>query len=103
MTGMVEGVLFLGRVESGKLACHRQQVNLAELGHEIERKVVATNGVEAALLVAAPDREADLDAALAGSILENLVSNAVKYSPPGNPVSPVGDPGKRARHLHRAR
>ncbi|HEV7406372.1 MAG TPA: HAMP domain-containing sensor histidine kinase [Chthoniobacteraceae bacterium] len=87
MTGMVEGVLFLGRVESGKLACHPLPVHLAELCRDIERKVAATSGADAAISVAAPDREANLDAALVGSILENLVSNAVKYSPPSKPVS----------------
>jgi signal transduction histidine kinase len=103
MTGMVEGVLFLGRVESGKLACHRQPVHLAELCREIERRVAATSAAEAAFSVAAPDREANLDAALLGSILENLVSNAVKYSPPGQPVSLSATMENRARHLHRAR
>ena len=87
MTRMVEEVLFLGRVESGKLGCHPQPVNLAELGRELQRKVVATNGADAAFSVAAPECEVKLDATLVGSILENLVSNAVKYSPPGQPVS----------------
>jgi signal transduction histidine kinase len=82
MTDMVEGVLQLGRIESGKLDCIPRPVNIAGLCRDITRKIAA-----GAITVTAPEREAMLDATLIGSVLGNLLSNAVKYSPPGSPVS----------------
>ena len=86
MTEMVEGVLLLGRIESGKFACTRHSVDLAEFSQGVVRKVSAT-AAGAAISVSAPTGEVMVDAAVLGSILENLLSNAVKYSPRGKAVS----------------
>jgi len=87
MTEMVEAVLLLGRIESGKLSCSPQTVNLTELCLGIVRTVHAASGTENGISVSAPDEQASLDANLVSGILQNLLANAVKYSPLGSPVS----------------
>jgi signal transduction histidine kinase len=87
MSGMVERVLLLGRIESGRFACTPGPVNLASLCHEIARKARTASHDECAITVSAADGEVMLDASLIGSILDNLLSNALKYSAPGQTVS----------------
>ncbi|MFO1485345.1 MAG: ATP-binding protein [Verrucomicrobiaceae bacterium] len=86
MSGMVEQVLMLGRIESRQQSCSRRPVNVATLCHDIAHKVCTSMNREHAVRVIAPDREVMLDAALLGSILDNLLSNAIKYSPPEKQV-----------------
>lgn len=89
MSGMVEQVLMLGRIESSQQACHRRPVNVATLSNDVARKVCAAMNQELAPQVVSPDSEVMLDANLLGSILDNLLSNAIKYSPPDKPVKLV--------------
>ena len=86
MSGMVEQVLLLGRIESGRSAFRPKPVNVAALCADIVRKARAAAGREHAVEISAPDVEALLDASLLGSALDNLISNAIKYSPTGRPV-----------------
>lgn len=87
MSGMVEQVLMLGRIESSQQSCNRRPVNVSTLCHDIAHKVCASLNREQAVQVIAPDREMMLDATLLGSILDNLLSNAIKYSPPDKQVT----------------
>ena len=82
MTEMVERVLLLGRIESSRLPCERERVNVAELCRDVVRKLAA----EGRITISAPAADANLDASILSSVLGNLLSNAVKYSPPGKPV-----------------
>jgi signal transduction histidine kinase len=88
MNDLIEEVLLLGKVESGKMECRPAPVDLPE----ICRRVIAE--VRAATLEACPIEfsPADpkpglkLDEGLVVIVLSNLLSNAVKYSRPGKPV-----------------
>ncbi len=86
LSSMVERILLLGRMESGKLACAPAPVNVKALCEDIAHKAM-TAAPGSSISVTAPDKEAALDAALLASILDNLLSNAVKYSAPGQPVT----------------
>ncbi len=86
MNEMVEQVLMLGRIESGKLPLNPQPVNLSSLCNDAARLATAAAHDSRGIEVAAPDSDARLDASLVASILDNLLSNALKYSPPGSPV-----------------
>ncbi len=86
MSDMVERILLLGRMESGKLACTPAPVNMQTLCEDAARKVM-TAAPGSSISAITPDQDAPLDAALLGSILDNLLSNAVKYSAPGQPVT----------------
>ena len=87
MNAMIEQVLLLGRIESSRLMCNPKPIHVADFCRDIVHRVnTATHG-RCAIAVAAPEREAMLDAALLGSVLGNLLSNAVKYSAPGQSVA----------------
>ena len=88
MNDLIEEVLLLGKVESGKMECRPAPVDLPA----VCRRVIAE--VRAATYDACPMEFADtdlkpglqLDQGLVVIILSNLLSNAVKYSQPGKPV-----------------
>ncbi len=88
MAGLMEQVLVLGRVESGKLALRSAPVDLVALCHRlVDESLSATHRrcpvhvkTEGAL------EGAQADETLLRQIFSNLLSNAVKYSPAGMPV-----------------
>jgi signal transduction histidine kinase len=87
MTAMVEQVLFLGRMESGGTACQRKPMGLAVICEESAQRVTRATGGERRIVVRAPQREVMLDPLLIGSLLENVLGNAVKYSHPDKAVT----------------
>lgn len=87
MSEMVEQVLTLGRMESSRMLCQPQLVIVAPLCRDMARKVCGLNGHARQIDVTAPDAEVYLDVSLLGGILDNLLSNALKYSPPDTLVA----------------
>lgn len=88
MSALMEEVLFLGRVEAGRIQCTRLPLQLESLCRRAIAETVtthrSTNPVEIRF-------HGDLDGAtgdesLIRHILTNLVSNALKYSSAGKPV-----------------
>ena len=86
MTEMIERVLLLGRIDSNRLICEPRLVNVAALCRDITSKVAAANPGRSAITLNTPECEVLLDASLMGGILGNLLSNALKYSAPSQPV-----------------
>jgi PAS domain S-box-containing protein len=88
MAGMMEGVLVLSRLESGKLEYQPRTIDLTGFCRRVVDEVhSATNRrclIELALN--ALPCEAQADEGLLGHIFTNLLSNAVKYSAPGKKV-----------------
>lgn len=88
MTGMLDGILMIGRADAGKLELRRVPVAAGCL--------VAALALEAAQAVGGAERlgvvddsagaVVPLDEALLRHIVGNLVGNALKYSPAGGPV-----------------
>ena len=87
MNEMIERLLLLGSIESSKLQCVREIVDVAALCREIARRNTTVNPGAVVVSVNAPDLEVMLDASLLDSVLGNLLSNAVKYSAPGAEVT----------------
>lgn len=88
MSGLMEQVLILGRVEAGKTAYNPVPVDLEELcGKLVDEGLSATNRRCAVTFQAEGDfAGAEADESLMRHIFSNLISNAVKYSPEGAPV-----------------
>jgi signal transduction histidine kinase/type II secretory pathway pseudopilin PulG len=88
MNDLIEEVLLLGKVESGKMECRPAPVDLPALCRRVIAEVrMATHEVcpiELAGTDATPGVK--LDEGLVVIVLSNLLSNAVKYSQPGQPV-----------------
>ncbi len=88
MTGLMEQVLLLGRVEAGKLNIRTQKIDLCVVLRKLVNEASSTlNGkCEVQLSLGAELDEARSDEALLRHIFGNLVSNAIKYSPAGSRV-----------------
>ena len=88
MKGLIDEVLLLGRVESGRMECRRQPLDLVTLARRVVADVThATEHACPVELVAGDDlAAAELDETLTAIILTNLLGNAVKYSSQGKPV-----------------
>jgi signal transduction histidine kinase len=89
MSEMIDGVLALGRAESGVLKLNPARMNLRELCNKVVSEFRIAQGKQHVIsLVDRFDRtDVDMDEQLLRHILNNLLSNAVKYSPPGSEVT----------------
>jgi PAS domain S-box-containing protein len=89
MAELMEEVLVLSRFDAGKMECKPAPLDLASLCRRIVDELLsATNRICPIELKLADDlKEVRLDERLLRHILSNLISNAVKYSPPGSAVS----------------
>ena len=89
MSGLMEQVLLLGRVESGRAGFRSLPLDLPELVARIgdETQSATNRRCEIRVRAGAPELSgANGDESLLRHILSNLVSNAVKYSPAGGQV-----------------
>jgi len=84
---LINDILDLERIESGKVAMEQHPVNAAELAHnaaEVMLPMAERAGVGLYVEAEAVHLLADADRIL--QVLTNLISNAVKFSPPGGSV-----------------
>lgn len=88
MLAMLDELLDVTQIEAGKLELHREAVTLPGLLEEVVRRhaALATPKGTRVLLESAPRGVVAADPIRLGQALDNLVSNAVKYSPPGSIV-----------------
>jgi len=88
MSGLMEQVLLLGRVEAGKLGFKSAMIDLEIFGGKlVDEMLSATNRKCAVRLHIENDLAgAQGDESLLRHIFSNLLSNAVKYSPEGSGV-----------------
>ncbi len=82
LIGLVENLLDMSRLQAGVLGVHAQLFSVAD----VLPRVVDDVGT-AAVTVRVPDELAEVraDPALVERILVNVLTNAVRYSPPGRP------------------
>jgi signal transduction histidine kinase/uncharacterized protein YdeI (BOF family) len=87
MARMLEDVLVLSRVDSGRMDFRPESLQLGELCRRIADEMHSLHG-GTVLLAVAPDAETcpHADENLLRHILTNLLINAHKYSPPSSPV-----------------
>lgn len=88
MSGLMEQVLLLGRVEAGRVQFRAAPLELATLaGKLVDESHSATDRKCTIALRTEGELDGAIgDEALLRHILTNLLSNAVKYSPAGSPV-----------------
>ena len=88
MSGLMEQVLFLGRVEAGKLMARRTPIDLGAITDKLVAETLSANSSKCPihLTVDSSLDGVEGDENLLRHILLNLLSNAVKYSPEGQPI-----------------
>lgn len=88
MTRMLDDVLWIGKAELGQLTIQRRPVNATQLCREIIREfeLAYGQGDRFRFNTVGDFQPTWLDQALLRQILNNLISNAVKYSPANSPV-----------------
>ncbi len=87
MNQLVNDLLDVARIESGRLELRFGPCHLQELCRQVvDEQAAATDRV---ITLRAPDEplEVELDADRISQVITNLLSNALKYSPPTTPVS----------------
>jgi PAS domain S-box-containing protein len=86
MSNMINGFLNVSRLESGKMLVIKQEFSLDELIQEIikEHELTVTTHIIGLNLCDHVHINADRDKI--GSVVANLISNAVKYSPKGKEI-----------------
>jgi PAS domain S-box-containing protein len=96
---LVDDLLDVGRVTTGKIRLVRVPVNLADVAERCAASLMPESGVPShRISVRADPVWVEADQARVEQILMNLLSNAVKYTPPGGAIEVVveGD-GRTAR------
>lgn len=87
---LIDDLLSVSRIESGKMAVDLAPVDVAELAAAAVSSIARDDGARVAIEVdhALPPVLADRDKTV--QILVNLITNALKYSPAGSPVRVTG-------------
>ncbi|MDT3401714.1 PAS domain-containing protein [Mucilaginibacter terrae] len=87
MTVMINGFLNVSRFESGKIHIDKQCFDMASLLKDIEEEYVATTNSHDIIFAPVPDVEVVADRDKIGQVINNLISNAIKYSPQGSAIN----------------
>jgi signal transduction histidine kinase len=98
MHRLIQDLLDITRLEAGELSMHRTAVNAAELIEDVlENQLLlassATLELRAEVPANTPEVAADRDRLM--QVFENLVGNAIKFTPPGGRVVIGATPGEK--------
>lgn len=86
MTSLINGFLNVSRLESGKIHIERSVFDLSELIRCTEEETRLHVSSHSLLFTTAEPVMVYADKDKIGHVLSNLISNAVKYSPPGSTI-----------------
>ena len=89
LLSLINNVLDTARVEAGRFELERREVALAELFErslDVVRESAARGGIELVTLIAGIPATALVDGRRLQQVLENILSNAVKFSPRGGKI-----------------
>jgi signal transduction histidine kinase len=102
LTRLVDDILFVARVDAGRLSLDMSSVDLAELtaaSVESARPVAERKNVDLRLEAEPRMNPLWADPTRIAQLLDNLISNAVKFTPEGGSVTVVVAPRGDSAHL----
>jgi len=91
MARMINGFLNVSRLESGKIQIDRQYFDLANLLKETEDETLSAVLTHRILFAPVPRTLVNADQEKIGQVIQNLISNAVKYSAPNSTIRVTAD------------
>ncbi|MGH2799695.1 MAG: sensor histidine kinase [Thermoleophilaceae bacterium] len=95
---LIDELLDVSRLQSGRLALEKTEVDLAALSREVAERLQHTAPRHVLRVHSAAPSSVVVDRDRIEQVLDNLVVNAIKYSPKGGPVDiEVGGEGDQAR------
>ncbi|GAA3975852.1 PAS domain S-box protein [Mucilaginibacter dorajii] len=86
MSSMINGFLNVSRLESGKIAIDKEEFDLDELIREVVDEHTLTITTHVIHLTDCDRAHINADRDKISSVLSNLISNAIKYSPKGHDI-----------------
>jgi len=86
MTNMINGFLNISRLESGKILIEKRPFKVDQLLREMIDEAELTVSTHQIEFAGCGDLEVNADRDKIGSVISNLISNAIKYSPKGKVV-----------------
>jgi two-component system, OmpR family, phosphate regulon sensor histidine kinase PhoR len=86
VTDMLRMLLDVSLVEGGRIDLHRSRTNLAALVREVAEEARFLSDAHPVCVDAPARVEGDWDAARLRQVLQNMINNAIKYSPDGGRV-----------------
>lgn len=86
MTKMINGFLNVSRLESGRIHIDLKPFDLALLMKEVEDETAATVTSHNIIFAPVPEIMVNADREKIAQVFNNLISNAVKYSPAGSEI-----------------
>jgi len=86
MSKMINGFLNVSRLESAKLLIDKKEFNMRQLIEDVVKETALTVSTHTITLLPFDNINVNADADKIESVVTNLISNAVKYSPKGTTV-----------------
>lgn len=86
---MIDSLLLMAKLESGKILFRPVETDLHELGTDISNDfelIASANQIELVSKLPEPGRTILVDAPILCRVIDNLISNALKFSPAGSEV-----------------
>jgi PAS domain S-box-containing protein len=84
---LIDRLLDTSRISSGRLALERDKTDVGELVRSITAPLSENSGREIVVRpVDGPAIIANIDSVRVGEVVENLLENAIKYTPAGSPI-----------------
>ncbi len=86
MTKLVESFLDVSRVEAGKIHIERKRFDMAALVKEVEEEMTSNAVSKQIVFKPVETTWVNVDKDKIEQVINNFITNAVKYSPPGSPI-----------------
>ncbi len=86
MTKLINGFLNVSRLESGQIYIERTLFDMAQLIKETEEEFLTQINTHQLVFAPVLETMVNADRDKIGQVINNLISNAIKYSPPGTTI-----------------